>query len=65
MLGLDGDKHRPSEVKGLSHTGLLATRTCTRTSWQGSRVQGKEQRALLSRAETYRGKENSKDGVYS
>ena len=34
-------KHKPSEVKGSSHTGLLVTRTCTRTSWQGSRVQGK------------------------
>ena len=41
MLGLDRDEHRPSEVKGLSHTGLLVMRTCTRTSWQGSKVQGK------------------------
>ena len=65
MLGLGGDKCRPSEAKGSSHTGLLVTRTCTRTSWQVSRVQGKGQRALLSRAETYRGKENSDDGVYS
>ena len=32
------DKCRPSKVKGLSHTGLLVMRTCTRTSWQGSRV---------------------------
>ena len=41
------------------------TETCTRTSWQGSRVQGKEQRALLSKAETYRGKGDSEEGVYS
>ena len=39
--------------------------TCTRTSWQGSRDQGKEQRALLSRAGTYRDKESSEDEVYS
>ena len=32
-LGLGRDKHRPSEVKGSSHTGLLVTRTHTRTSW--------------------------------
>ena len=41
MLGLGRDEHRPGKVKGLSHTGLLVMRACTRTSWQGSRVQGK------------------------
>ena len=41
ILDLGRDKHRPSKVKGLSYTGLLVTRTCTRTSWQESRVQGK------------------------
>ena len=65
MLDPDRDKCRPSKVKGLSHTGLLVMRTCTRTSWQGSRDQGKEQRALLSRAETYRDKESSCYGPIS
>ena len=40
-LGPGRNKCRPSKVKGSSHAGLLVTRTCTRTSWQGSRIQGK------------------------
>ena len=62
MLRLGGDEHRSSKVKDLSHTGLLVTRGCTRTSWQGSRVQGKEQRALLSRAELIEAKRTVKMG---
>ena len=38
MLGPGRDKCRPSEVKGLSHSGLLVMRTHARISWQGSMV---------------------------
>ena len=38
MLDLGSNKCRPSKAKGLCHTGLLVTRTCTMTSWQGSRI---------------------------
>ena len=57
MPGPGRGKCRPSKVEGSCHTGLLVMGTCAKTSRQGSRVQGKELRVLLSKTETYRGEE--------